>query len=44
MPIHTIYLTMRRLLTFYLLLITSLSYSQVQFIDESDNNPVAFAH
>ena len=44
MPIHTIYLTMRHLLTFYLLLITTLSYSQVQLIDESDNNPVAFAH
>ena len=44
MPIHTIYLTMRHLLTFYLLLITSLSYSQVQLVDQSDNSPVAFAH
>lgn len=44
MPIHTIYLTMRHLLTFYLLLITTLSYSQIQLVDQSDNNPVAFAH
>lgn len=35
---------MRHLLTFYLLLITTLSYSQVQLVDQSDNSPVAFAH